>query len=854
MAITLPARGGTLAITDSDEDYADKDFLLDWRGKGTGIGNAGLVQQTLGFKQVKPRSLDTLKLTSTGQEQSLLVPHEETNTEVKMNLSKVVVVSLSDDDDDDDVPTRSRGKITKPVATSVKHAGVVCLDSDSEPELYSSSDFRRRDSGKSVKQEEVVLRRSWEKVHCVEEDRIPNACAGPSKPPVSQAVEGHEASVARPFEARDDDSDRAAALSVIDFRNEIFTESVVLSKISPPALQKLPGSNLASVSVPPTKESTPNEGQEKINLRSSIVIQDLTSSSDDEDDKFGHSRGKSGNGKDDRTLLSSGLQMSEFESGKKRSWDKICSLSQEGSLIKDSKRVAGSFLDQTSPDGSPDPVKSTVREFSSAKGLTINSIDGLTGIDSGVIVHDLLASDDETGVKQIPPQREFTWSAEEPIWEEWPANLDVVNLDSQTRNLSGGWDEGTDVMDIDNAPSAFEAVRGAIDQQKSEKKKKKEQDQELKRQEKARKEEEKKLRKEENRKKREAERQQKEAAKAEAAERKKIEQECGKWKKGKFALENTTVYIDKRILESKTLGPPLLQQLASKEYKYQVVTNPVEKTVLWTMKMPSDDSKAILEMRESQEEPLVSSQIPLEDVEVKYLVVFLDAAEFSDMVAGNEVNGHIAKIRERHPGYTICYLVNNLTRYIHKKEQIQYRTGDKSWKRPNVEQVLAEFITHQVRVRSRLCVDENEMAEHIVGLTRSLAECPFKPKLTSLTINANGDHIGKGDPHREVIKKDPWKKALAAIPNMTGAAVIAITKVYPTMRSLLNAYLDPTKTVLEKEFLLQNIVKDVALGSASAAGRRVGPVCSRRVYRLLMAQNGNLRTEDAEDGEDYFKE
>lgn len=60
--------------------------------------------------------------------------------------------------------------------------------------------------------------------------------------------------------------------------------------------------------------------------------------------------------------------------------------------------------------------------------------------------------------------------------------------------------------------------------------------------------------------------------------------------------------------------------------------------------------------------------------------------------------------------------------------------------------------------------------------------------------------------------------------------------------------------VLEKEFLLQDIVKDAVLGSANAEGRRVGPVCSKRIYRLLMAQNGNLRTEAAEDGEDYFSQ
>ncbi|KAL2631387.1 hypothetical protein R1flu_016073 [Riccia fluitans] len=803
--------GGTLAMTDSEEDDADKDLLLDWRGQGTGTGGKGLVQQTLGFKQ----------------EQIYESPF---------------------------------------YVGEACGSGIVCLDSDSEPELYPSCDVERRASRKSITQENLVVSRSWEKAPWAEEKRIINTGAGPSKPcevsPVLEKAGGHEISTARPLERRDDASEREAATSVLALSNQTVTESVLLSKKSPPALAKCPSSTLASTWMP-AKDSVSTlvrESQEKIDVRSSIIIEDLSTSSDDEDDEFRNPRGNSLCRKDNRTLLSNGLQISEFDSGKKRSWGRVCSQSQDCLRPEESKRVAGISRDETSADEAPNAGKSTGGAFYiSAKALTLNASDELTGSQSRVLVHDLDASDSENAVKQIPPKKTFTRSAKDPILKERPANLDVVNLDSQTSILSGGWDEGTEFMHIDNAPSAFEAVRSVVDQEKSDKRKKRVQDPELRREEKARKEEEKakkdeekKLRKEENRKKREEQRQQKEAAKAEAAERKRIEQECGKWKKGKFALENTSVYIDKRIIESKTLGPPLLQQLASKEYQYHVVTNPVEKTILWTMKRPPDDSKAILEMRESQEEPF--SQLPLEDVEVKYSVVFLDAADFTDMVAGNAVNSHISKIKEQHPGYTVCYLVNNLTRYIYKKEQLQYRNGDKSWKRPNVEQVLAEFITHHVGVRFRLCVDENEMAEHIVGLTRSLAESPFKPKLTSLTINANGELIGKNDPNRDVIRRDPWKKALAAIPNMTGAAVIAITKVYPTMRSLLNAYLDPSKTVLEKEFLLQNIVKDAALGSARADGRRVGPACSKRVYRLLMAQNGNLRTEDAEEGEDYFRQ
>ena len=41
-------------------------------------------------------------------------------------------------------------------------------------------------------------------------------------------------------------------------------------------------------------------------------------------------------------------------------------------------------------------------------------------------------------------------------------------------------------------------------------------------------------------------------------------------------------------------------------------------------------------------------------------------------------------------------------------------------------QVLAKLSTHFVKVHSRQCVDDFELAEHVVGLTGSLASCQFR--------------------------------------------------------------------------------------------------------------------------------
>lgn len=56
--------------------------------------------------------------------------------------------------------------------------------------------------------------------------------------------------------------------------------------------------------------------------------------------------------------------------------------------------------------------------------------------------------------------------------------------------------------------------------------------------------------------------------------------------------------------------------------------------------------------------------------------------------------------------------------------------------------------------------------------------------------------------------------------------------------------------VHQKELLLQDLIRGGVFGSEQC--RRVGPKCSRRIYRIFMAQNGNLKTDDVEGGADQF--
>ncbi|KAF6157840.1 hypothetical protein GIB67_003740 [Kingdonia uniflora] len=307
--------------------------------------------------------------------------------------------------------------------------------------------------------------------------------------------------------------------------------------------------------------------------------------------------------------------------------------------------------------------------------------------------------------------------------------------------------------------------------------------------------EEKKLKKEE-------EKLQKQASKAEALKMKNLQKKQQKWEKGKSAETSIVAHIDAKVAELGMIGGTVLSRLAEKGVKIHVTSNPIEKSILWKMEVPEEIFK-------------LSSKGP----EVPYVLLVCDAEEFCNSIISGCLLDHVCSIRSRHPSYTICYLVNRLMAYINKKEQAQFKNSSSSWRRPPVEEV---------------------------GYLKKM----FKKKLTRLSVNANGSFVPKEFVDKSLIKKSVWLKALVAIPKVQPRFAVAIWKNYPTMRSLLKIYMDPSKTLYEKESLLKDLRTEGLLGEEN---RRVGEVCSKRVYRILMAQNGNIKTDEVEDGADFFR-
>ncbi|XP_009403204.2 crossover junction endonuclease EME1B isoform X1 [Musa acuminata AAA Group] len=326
----------------------------------------------------------------------------------------------------------------------------------------------------------------------------------------------------------------------------------------------------------------------------------------------------------------------------------------------------------------------------------------------------------------------------------------------------------------------------------------------------------------------------KEALKSEAAEAKKLEKERQKWEKGKFALKSILAEIDVKVIENGSVGGHLLTRFAEKGLSFRVTSNPVERSIMWKMNVPDHIAKL---------SPLGS--------EVPYILLVSEAEEFCDLVITESFFDSIHRVQSQYPTFTICYLINKLTSYIKKCEQNQYKNPSNAscWKCPPVEEILSKLTTHYSNVHSRQCIDEAELAEHVVGLTCSLANCQFRKKLTWLSVHANGSIVPKDFIDKNLTKKSVWLKALIAIPKVQPRHAVAIWKKYPTMRSLLNVYMDPNKSVHEKEFLLKDLM---VTGIVGTEDRRLGEICSKRVYRVLMAQTGGIKTDDVEEGADFF--
>ncbi|XP_019083464.1 PREDICTED: crossover junction endonuclease EME1A-like [Camelina sativa] len=339
--------------------------------------------------------------------------------------------------------------------------------------------------------------------------------------------------------------------------------------------------------------------------------------------------------------------------------------------------------------------------------------------------------------------------------------------------------------------------------------------------------EEKKLRKEQ-------EKLQKAAMKAEDAEHKKLEKEKKKWEKDK-ALKSIVALIDNKLIEE-SFGVDtgrLVSGLQEKGITYRVTSNPIERSIVWEITLPEDIAQSL---------PL-GSKIP-------YVLLVYEAEDFCNLVANKELLENVSRVRDEYPSSTICYLTNKLMSYVNKKERIEYKdpANRSGWSKPPIDEAIAKLTTHYIGVHSRHCVDEAEVAEHVVRLTSNLAYCQVRDKLTRWSVCAASTLMSRKGADKHLIRESLWLKVLVAIPKVPPRYALAVSKKYPSLKSLLEVYMNPNMSVHDKEFTL----KDLKVENLVGEDKKVGEACSKRIYRVLMSKDGTLKTDDVVDGAASF--
>ncbi|KAF9678766.1 hypothetical protein SADUNF_Sadunf07G0069900 [Salix dunnii] len=197
---------------------------------------------------------------------------------------------------------------------------------------------------------------------------------------------------------------------------------------------------------------------------------------------------------------------------------------------------------------------------------------------------------------------------------------------------------------------------------------------------------------EEKKLKKEQEKLQKAALKAQAAELKKMEKELQKWEKGKFALNSIVAEFDARVIEHGSVGGLLLTKFADKGLTYRITSNPIERSILWTMNAPEHISQlgcisSIAKLYLYN--PHHSMQLSPEGTDIRYVALVYEAEDFCKLVMSESLLDHVSSVRSLYPSHTICYLTIRLMSYVNKRPKFSV---EDMWRRLHIEEASIVII------------------------------------------------------------------------------------------------------------------------------------------------------------------
>jgi ERCC4-type nuclease len=215
-------------------------------------------------------------------------------------------------------------------------------------------------------------------------------------------------------------------------------------------------------------------------------------------------------------------------------------------------------------------------------------------------------------------------------------------------------------------------------------------------------------------------------------------------------------------------------------------------------------------------------------------VVMIERKEIKDLssciYSGSykEQKLRMLKFRTKHPAVQLVYLIENFT-ISQKSDLIKIANRGAPPKQRKTMKVLLSSIVSTM-LRDNFFVMTTQGFEGTVAfIERVFEKWPsYKSELSKRQTNVNHEYLKNLKvTKKENITPENWfKMCLAQIQGVSIEKASCINKNYPTFKKLLSAY-----ESLENETDREKMLKDVQCGS-----RKLGPVCSKRIYEYLFAK------------------
>ncbi|XP_066252472.1 crossover junction endonuclease EME1 [Euwallacea similis] len=339
------------------------------------------------------------------------------------------------------------------------------------------------------------------------------------------------------------------------------------------------------------------------------------------------------------------------------------------------------------------------------------------------------------------------------------------------------------------------------------------------------------------------------AVKAQERELKKVEKENLKeLKKALKIIDNSakpdqcvqhlTVNLDDN-LQKKTYGEAIIMLLQSKAYNYQISKQCIPNLITFTRRVFTVENM-VLNTNYQQE---------------KHCVTVIELPELLELISQDTLIGHIQSLQSmpgiEHLSVAILGLQKyyntlrteqnrNLKRAVagssnHKTVKTQFENLPKisKWK---IDNQLVQLQIFCKNLYLRPVEKYEELAIFVGECAKSVAQIPFKSAKEQFLQSENQLFTVN---NRDCVRIDKdgnglnrlWNQFLRMFPLASLETAEAITLVYPTLHSLMEAY-ENCREPEEGEKLLQNISVRRAAGPLSGQ-KKLGPALSKKIYKMF---------------------